>query len=51
MIFFQANSEDPNETTHYVASDLGLRSLTMSHLWDARLKWVNIIRKNEMISN
>ena len=25
---------------HYVASHLGLRSLTMSHLWDARLKWV-----------
>ena len=25
-----------------MASHLGLRSLTMSHLWDARLKWVNI---------
>ena len=24
-----------------MASHLGLRSLTMSHLWDARLKWVN----------
>ena len=28
---------------HYVASRLGLRSLTMSHLWDARLKWVNLL--------
>ena len=41
MIFFKANSEDPDETPHYVASYLGLRSLTMSHLWHARLKWVN----------
>ena len=23
-----------------MASHLGLRCLTMSHLWDARLKWV-----------
>ena len=43
MIFFLANSEDPDETPHYVASHLGLRSLTMSHLWDARLIWVNFI--------
>ena len=42
MIFLQANSEDPDETPHYVASYLGLRSLTMSHLWDARLKWVKL---------
>ena len=40
MIVFEANSEDPDETPHYVASHLGLRSLTTSHLWDARLKWV-----------
>ena len=26
-----------------MASHLGLRSLTMSHLWDARLKWVKVI--------
>ena len=31
MIFFYANSEDPDETPHYVAPHLGLRSLTMSH--------------------
>ena len=42
MIFFEANSEDPDETPHYVASHLGLRCLTMFHLWDARLKWVNL---------
>ena len=33
MIYFSANSEDPDETPHHVASHLGLRSLTMSHLW------------------
>ena len=41
MIIFKANSEDPDETPHYVASHLGLCCLTMSHLWDPRLKWVN----------
>ena len=25
-----------------MASHLGLRSLAMSHLWDARLKWVKL---------
>ena len=42
MIFFEANSEDPDETPHYVASHLRLHCLTMSHLWDARLKSVNM---------
>ena len=42
MIFFKANSEDPDETSPYVASHLGLRSLTMSYLCDARIKWVNL---------
>ena len=37
MFFSYANSEDPDETPHYVASHLGVRCLTMSHLWDARL--------------
>ena len=47
MIFFIANSEDPDETPHYVASHLGLHSLTLSHLWDARLKWVKITKDRE----
>ena len=42
MIFFYANSEDPDGTPHDVASHLGLRSLTMSHLLDARLKWIKL---------
>ena len=29
-----------------MASHLGLRSLTMSHLWDPRLKWVNLASNN-----
>ena len=29
-----------------MASHLGLRSLTMSHLWDARLKWVKYVFAN-----
>ena len=30
---------------HYVASHLGLRCFTMSHLWDAMLKWVNVVEQ------
>ena len=36
-----ANSVDPDQMPHSVASDLGLHCLPMSLLWDARLKWVN----------
>ena len=36
-----ANSADPDQTPRSAASDLGLHCLLMSHLWDARLKWVN----------
>ena len=36
----QANSGDPDQTPHYVASDLGLRYLPMSHIKDARHIWV-----------
>ena len=32
----QANSGDPDQTPHSVASDLGLRYLPMSHIKDAR---------------
>ena len=35
-----ANSVDPDQTPHSVASDLGPHCLPMSHFWDARLKWV-----------
>ena len=36
----QANSADPDQALHYVASDLGLRYLPMSHIKDARHIWV-----------
>ena len=40
----QANSGDPDQTPHSVASDLGLRHLPMSHIKDARHIWVkNVI--------
>ena len=38
----QANSGDPDQTPHSVASDLGLRYLPMSHIKDARHIWVKI---------
>ena len=46
MIFFilskilQANSGDPDQTQHSVASDLGLHYLPMFHKKDARYVWV-----------
>ena len=36
----QANSGDPDQTPHHVASDLGLCYLPMSHIKDARHIWV-----------
>ena len=38
----QANSGDPDQTPHSVASDLGLRYLPMSHKKDARYIWVKM---------
>ena len=37
-----ANSVDPDQMPRSAASDLGLRYLPMSLLWEARLKWVNV---------
>ena len=37
---FNANIVDPDQMRHSAASDLGLHCLPMSHLWDAKLKWV-----------
>ena len=39
----QANSGDPHQTLHSVASDLGLRYLPMSHIKDARHIWVKLL--------
>ena len=36
-----ANSVDPDQTQHYVASDLGLHCLQVTLLCVSRLKWVN----------
>ena len=36
----QANSGDPDQTLHSVASDLGLHCWPMSHKKDARHIWV-----------
>ena len=44
MPIVNANNVDPDQTPRSVASDLGLRCLPMSHLWDAMHKWVNIVR-------
>ena len=38
----QANSGDPDQTPHSVASDLGLHCLPMSHKKDTRHIWVKM---------
>ena len=37
---FNANSVDPDQTLHFVVSDLSLHCLPMSLLWEARHEWV-----------
>ena len=47
-----ANSRDPDQTWYSVASDLGLHCLSVSHLGDARHKWVKVIdRVMDELSN
>ena len=41
MPVINANSVDLDQTPHSEASDLNLHCLPVSHLWDARHKWVN----------
>ena len=40
MLVINANRVDPDQTPRSAASDLDLHYLSMSHLWDARHKWV-----------
>ena len=49
-----SNSGDPDQTSHSVASDLGLHCLPMFHEKDARLIWVKgdpalLFKKNPTI--
>ena len=54
-----ANSGDPDQMLHYVASDLGLYCLLITFLWVARLKQIDpnkayhkfCISKRESVSN
>ena len=39
-----ANSEAPDQTPHFAASDLGLHCLPTRVLGFSRLKWVNYMR-------
>ena len=41
-ILLFANSGEPDQTPHFVASDLVLHLLPMSHKKDARLIWIKI---------
>ena len=40
-LYLNAKSLDSDQTPRSVESDLGLYCLTISLLWDARLKWIN----------
>ena len=44
--FLLANSVDPDQMPHFVASDLGLHCLPRYQNWDARLTWVNNCANN-----
>ena len=36
-----ANNVDPDQTPHYVASNLGLHCLPLTLLWGSREEWIN----------
>ena len=40
-----ANSGDPDQMPHSVASDLGLHCLPITLLWISRLQWVKTLSK------
>ena len=42
MPVINANGVDPDQTSRSEASDVGLHGLPMSHLWNARHKWVRV---------
>ena len=44
-----ANSVDPDQTPRSAASELGLRCLQMTLLWDARLYWVKLNMPSRVI--
>ena len=46
MPVVNANSVDPDQTPR---SDLDLHCLSMSHLWDARHKWVKVSKMSEFV--
>ena len=48
MPVLNANSVDLDQTPRSAASDLGLYCLSMSLLWDARLKWVKSTVKSRV---
>ena len=37
---------DPDQISHFAASDLGVHCLPVFLLWDARLKWVKVQYKH-----
>ena len=41
VFYYDANSVNPDEITHFVASHLGLYCLQIFRLRDARHKWVD----------
>ena len=43
---YYSNSADFDQIPHSVASNLDLHDLPVSLLWDARLKWVNVLDLN-----
>ena len=42
MPVLNANSVDPDQMLLSVVSDLHLHCMPMSHLWDARHKWIKL---------
>ena len=51
FLILLANSGNPDQTPRYVASDLDLHCLPLSHKKDARLIWANIFTREIRLDN
>ena len=49
MVELFANSGDPDQTLHSVASDLGLHCLSITRLGVSRLQWVKKLHNHQQV--
>ena len=46
--FLLANTEEPDQMPHYMASNLGLHWLSITLLWVSRYEWVTLYQEKKL---